>query len=75
MRDGSNIHYDRLIQFSLSYLCDGRVIASECMNSPADFMLSKRMIAAKTSVLSHVLADVSCSLNEYAKPVKRMSEA
>ncbi|WCN15237.1 FAD-dependent oxidoreductase [Marinomonas mediterranea] len=62
-------------QFSLWYLRDGRVIASECINSPADFMLSKRMIAAKTCVPSHVLADVSCSLNEYAKPVKRMSEA
>lgn len=48
--------------FVAFYLKEGRVIAADCVNRPAEFMISKRLIAGETPVERDRLADESLAL-------------
>ena len=49
-------------KFSAFYLKAGRLIAMDAINSPADFMLSKKLIEAKVHPEKSLLADSSLAL-------------
>ncbi len=49
-------------KFSVFYLKQGRLIAMDAINSPADFMVSKKLIAAKSRPDKVQLADINFSL-------------
>jgi 3-phenylpropionate/trans-cinnamate dioxygenase ferredoxin reductase subunit len=48
--------------FSAFYLKDGVVISVDCVNRPQDFMVGKKLVAAKVKVDPAVLADESVAL-------------
>jgi 3-phenylpropionate/trans-cinnamate dioxygenase ferredoxin reductase subunit len=50
--------------FAVYYLRAGVVIAIDAVNSPRDFMLARKMIAAGCAVKSEVLADLAVNLTE-----------
>jgi 3-phenylpropionate/trans-cinnamate dioxygenase ferredoxin reductase subunit len=50
--------------FIAFYLLEGRVIAADCVNAPADFMQAKRIVTAKQVVDPILLADPSLSLKD-----------
>ena len=68
--------YDRLVlrgdpanrSFSAFYLHDGRVVAADCVGRPKEFMLSKRIVAARAQVSAETLADESCDLKTLVPP-------
>lgn len=50
--------------FSCAYLCDGRLIAIDCVNTPKDFMLSKALIRDARVLDRAKLADASISIRD-----------
>lgn len=57
--------------FCAFYLRDGRVIAVDAVNRPADFMLAKKAVAARMSASAEQLADASIPLKDiFAAPVR-----
>jgi len=48
--------------FTMFYLQDGRIIASDCVNRPHEFMISKRLVAARCRIDPVSLADESVAL-------------
>lgn len=68
--------YDRIVlrgepvaeSFFAFYLRDGRLIATETVNRPADFLQSKKLIETGCQVCPDRLADVTV-------PVKRLASA
>lgn len=67
---GLNYEYDETVlrqnkpdQFSVWYLKEKQIIAAEFVNSPADFMMSKKLIDAKKILVSpSILANTSITL-------------
>jgi 3-phenylpropionate/trans-cinnamate dioxygenase ferredoxin reductase subunit len=67
---GISRDYDRLVirgstaerHFIGFYLCSGRIIAADAVSRPAEFMLAKRMVAARAVVDAAWLADTSVPL-------------
>lgn len=49
-------------KFSVFYLQQGRLLAADAINSPADFMISKKLIAARTTPDITSLADLDVPL-------------
>lgn len=68
---GVNRGYDKVIlrgdpeqeQFVAWYLQGDRILAADCINSPKEFMLAKKLIAQRTQVLETALADPQVDLN------------
>lgn len=54
--------------FTAFYLRQGRLIAVDAVNKPADFMLAKRVLAQRPQVDAAHLADVSVALKELLVP-------
>lgn len=52
-------------KFAAFYLQNSRLIAMDAINSPAEFMTSKKMIAAKVKPDVARLADISISMKEF----------
>ena len=52
--------------FSCAYLRGGRLIAVDAVNRPRDFMQSKALIAAHTTIAPEQLADAEVPLKEFA---------
>lgn len=52
-------------KFSAFYLKEGRLIAMDAINSPAEFMTSKKMVASKMQPDVVRLADISVSMKEF----------
>lgn len=50
--------------FAAFYLQQGQLLAADCVNRPKEFMLSKRLIAARNTVPADKLADESIAVNE-----------
>ena len=48
--------------FSALYLAGGRLIAADCINRPADFMVAKRLVGARAEVSAALLADEALPL-------------
>ncbi|MEM6583494.1 MAG: FAD-dependent oxidoreductase [Pseudomonadota bacterium] len=49
-------------KFAVFYLCEGRLIALDAINSPAEFMVAKKLIAAEASPDPAALEDVDVPL-------------
>jgi NADPH-dependent 2,4-dienoyl-CoA reductase/sulfur reductase-like enzyme len=70
--------YDRLAlrgrpedrSFSAFYLRHDRILAVDTINRPADFNISKRLIAERTPVAADVLADENVSLRDLVNPAQ-----
>jgi len=52
-------------KFSVFYFQQGQLIAMDAINSPADFMLSKKLVAAQAKPGKAQLADVEVSLKSF----------
>jgi len=52
-------------KFSAFYLLEGKLISADCVNSPLEFMVSKRLITEKISVNAAQLADINISPKEF----------
>ena len=50
--------------FALFYLKDGVIIAVDVVNRPADFMIAKRLVAARKTIPAALLADLQQPLKE-----------
>lgn len=50
--------------FAAFYLKEGQLLATDCVNRPKEFMLSKRLIAAGDTVPAEKLADESIPVNK-----------
>ncbi len=69
---GLNQGYDQAVlrgapaerRFATFYLKNGSVIAVDAVNSPPDYMVGRKLIAARASVPVEVLADVGVSMKE-----------
>lgn len=67
---GVALHWDQTVcrgdpqshQFALYYLNDGVPVAVDCVNSPREFMLGKKMISARKPVAAAILGDVDADL-------------
>ncbi|HSW18178.1 MAG TPA: FAD-dependent oxidoreductase [Ramlibacter sp.] len=55
-------------RFSAFYLRVGRLIAADCVNRPADFIGSKKLIAAGVAVDARLLADEDIKLSTLLNP-------
>ena len=56
----------RARSFAAYYLQDGRLIAVDAVNSPKDFLLAKRLIAARTELDPERIADPAATLADIA---------
>lgn len=66
--DSSVIRGDPAVgAFALYYLRDGIPIAVDCVNSPRDFMLGKKLLAARRQVPARALADTDMDLAIYCE--------
>jgi 3-phenylpropionate/trans-cinnamate dioxygenase ferredoxin reductase subunit len=52
--------------FSCLYLSEGRLIATDAINAPRDFVQSKQLIADRAEIDAEKLADSSLALKELA---------
>lgn len=50
------------LKFAVFYLQQGRLIAADCINSPAEFMMTKKLVAAKAAPDAAQLADAGVPL-------------
>ncbi len=57
----------RARSFAAYYLQDGRLIAVDAVNSPRDFLLAKRLIAARAELDPERVADPATSLDDIAR--------
>lgn len=71
---GLNTGYDQLVirgtphegrSFSAFYLCEGRVIAADCVNRPSDFLVAKKLISEGCSPDPQDLADLDRTLKDF----------
>lgn len=71
---GLSMGYDEIVvrgdieakKFAAFYLKNGRLIAVDAINSPPEFIASKRLIMSGASVASETLKDTSISMKEIA---------
>ncbi|MEO1028311.1 MAG: FAD-dependent oxidoreductase [Pseudomonadota bacterium] len=71
---GLSTNYDEAVlrgdpdshRFSVFYLKDGTVIAVDAVNSPPDYMVGKKLIAAAAKLAPATLRDTSVSMKEIA---------
>jgi len=54
-------------KFSYYYLREGRLVAADTVNKPADHMMARRLIAAKVPLTPEQAADVSLDLKALLK--------
>lgn len=73
---GLSLGYDQVVirgdiekgrKFSACYLCDGRLLAVDAVNSPQDFMFGKRLIMSDQEFDAEALADSSRPLKMFLK--------
>ena len=72
---GLSMGYDRLVvrgeiesrKFAVFYLKQGTVIATDAVNSPAEFLASKKLIKRKARLNAKLLADTSVPIDEIAR--------
>jgi 3-phenylpropionate/trans-cinnamate dioxygenase ferredoxin reductase subunit len=61
----------RTRSFAAYYSLEGRLIAVDAVNSPRDFLLGKRLIAARAEIDPASIADTTTALDEIAQTAER----
>jgi len=72
---GLSLKYDQTVtrgdmalrKFSVFYFRDGRLVAVDSVNRPADHMIARRLLAAKTPVTPEDAADESIDLKKIGR--------
>ncbi|MGI9293495.1 MAG: oxidoreductase C-terminal domain-containing protein [Pseudomonadales bacterium] len=53
-------------RFAVFYIGEGRLLATDAVNSPQEFIISKKLIASRSTVYPDALSDISISMKAIA---------